>query len=49
VEQAKAAFTDAVHLGAWVGAGFCVAAALLALIVIRPSAPAAATAEPVGV
>jgi EmrB/QacA subfamily drug resistance transporter len=49
VEQAKAAFTDAVHLGAWVGAGFCVAAALLALIVIRPPAPAAATPEPVGV
>lgn len=49
VEQAKAAFTDAVHLGAWVGAGFCVAAALLALVVIRPSAPAAAAPEPVGV
>ncbi|MGN9782105.1 MFS transporter [Nonomuraea sp. ZG12] len=48
VEQAKAAFTDAVHLGSWVGAGFCVAAALLALIVIRPAAPAAAP-EPVSV
>jgi EmrB/QacA subfamily drug resistance transporter len=49
VAQAKVAFTDAVHLGAWVGAGFCVAAALLALVVIRPAAPAAATPEPVGV
>ncbi|WP_328809117.1 MFS transporter [Nonomuraea montanisoli] len=41
-EPAKAAFTDAVHLGAWVGGGFCVAAALLALAVLRPPAPAAA-------
>ncbi|MET8006799.1 MFS transporter [Nonomuraea glycinis] len=50
VAQAKAAFTDAVHLGAWVGAGFCVAAAVLAFVVIRPAAPAAATTpEPVGV
>jgi EmrB/QacA subfamily drug resistance transporter len=50
VEHAKAAFTDAMHLGSWVGAGFCVAAALLALIVIRPSASAAATTpEPVSV
>ena len=46
----SAAFTDAVHLGSWVGAGFCVAAALLAFVVIRPAAPAAAaTPEPVGV
>ncbi|MDF2710415.1 MAG: transporter [Nonomuraea muscovyensis] len=42
VEPAKAAFTDAMHLGAWVGAGFCVAAAMLALAVLRPPAPVAA-------
>ncbi|WP_336211508.1 MFS transporter [Nonomuraea sp. LPB2021202275-12-8] len=41
VEPAKQAFTSAMHLGSWVGAGFCVAAALLALAVLRPSAPAA--------
>ncbi|MFI7444166.1 MFS transporter [Nonomuraea indica] len=46
VEPAKAAFTDAVHFGSWVGGGFCVAAALLALAVLRPSAPAAAEPEP---
>ena len=31
VEPAKAAFTDAMHVGCFVGAGFCLAAALLAL------------------
>ncbi|MEV6156106.1 MFS transporter [Nonomuraea sp. NPDC052129] len=40
VEPARAAFTDAMHFGSWVGAGFCVAAALLALAVLRPAAPA---------
>ncbi|WP_049568859.1 MFS transporter [Nonomuraea sp. SBT364] len=44
VEPAKAAFTDAMHVGSWVGAGFCLAAALLALAVIRPAAPAPDTA-----
>ncbi|GAA3616824.1 MFS transporter [Nonomuraea rosea] len=42
VGPAKAAFTDAMHVGSWVGAGFSVAAALLAVIVLRPAAPAAA-------
>lgn len=41
-EAANAAFTSAMHLGSWVGAAFCVAAALLAVIVLRPAAPAAA-------
>lgn len=40
-EQADAAFTSAMHLGSWVGAAFCVAAALLAVGVLRPQpAPA---------
>lgn len=39
---ADQAFTTAVHLGSWVGAGFSVAAALLALTVLRPAAPVAA-------
>ncbi|MFI6601378.1 MFS transporter [Nonomuraea sp. NPDC050536] len=38
-EPARLAYTDAMHVGAWVGAGFCVLAALLALSVLRPSAP----------
>ncbi|MEV0352654.1 MFS transporter [Nonomuraea sp. NPDC050680] len=42
VEPARAAFTDAMHFGSWVGAGFCVAAALLALTVLRPAAPVVA-------
>ncbi|MFC4013483.1 MFS transporter [Nonomuraea purpurea] len=41
-EAANQAFTSAMHLGAWVGAAFCVAAALLALAVLRPAKPAAA-------
>lgn len=41
VEPARAAFTDAVHFGAWVGFAFCVAAALLAAAVLRPQAPVA--------
>ncbi|MFG1690511.1 MFS transporter [Nonomuraea sp. NPDC049269] len=48
VEPARAAFTDAMHFGCWVGAGFCVAAALLALAVLRPPAPVETT-EPVRV
>ncbi len=39
-EPAKLAYTDAMHVGAWVGAAFCVAAALLALSVLRSAAPA---------
>ncbi|MEV4075432.1 MFS transporter [Nonomuraea fuscirosea] len=45
-EVADQAFTSAMHLGAWVGGGFCVAAALLAFSVLRPAAPAAAAPEP---
>lgn len=41
VEPANAAFTSAMHLGSWVGAAFCVAAALLAVSVLRPAKPAA--------
>ncbi|MEW9547705.1 MFS transporter [Nonomuraea sp. NPDC050783] len=44
---ADAAFTSAMHLGSWVGAGFCVAAALLAVSVLRPARPTATTSEPV--
>lgn len=40
-EPAKLAYTDAMHVGAWVGAAFCVAAALLALSVLRPAVPVA--------
>jgi hypothetical protein len=42
VAPARAAFTDAMHVGSWVSAGFSVAAALLALAVLRPAAPVAA-------
>ncbi|MEV5898218.1 MFS transporter [Nonomuraea fuscirosea] len=45
-EVADQAFTSAMHLGAWVGGGFCVAAALLAFGVLRPAAPAVAAPEP---
>ncbi|MEU1729351.1 MFS transporter [Nonomuraea sp. NPDC005692] len=41
-EVADRAFTVAVHLGSWVGAGFSLAAALLALVVLRPAVPVAA-------
>ncbi|MEO3872473.1 MFS transporter [Nonomuraea sp. B12E4] len=44
VEPAKEAFTAAVHVGSWVGAGFSVAAALLAFTVLRPAPPVAAPA-----
>ncbi|NRQ38455.1 MFS transporter [Nonomuraea sp. NN258] len=37
---ANEAFTSAMHVGSWVGAAFSVAAALLAVIVLRPAAPA---------
>ncbi|MGP4099395.1 MFS transporter [Nonomuraea sp. KM90] len=47
-EVANEAFTSAMHLGSWVGAAFCVAAALLAVTVLRPAKPAAAP-EPVQV
>ncbi|MBF8191281.1 MFS transporter [Nonomuraea sp. K274] len=45
-EVANEAFTSAMHLGSWVGAGFCVAAALLAVTTLRSAKPAAAP-EPV--
>lgn len=45
-EAAGQAFTSAMHLGSWVGAGFCVAAALLAVTVLRPAAPTPAAPEP---
>ncbi|MGW0810065.1 MFS transporter [Nonomuraea sp. NPDC002799] len=41
-DVANTAFTSAMHLGSWVGAGFCVAAALLAVVVLRPAAPVVA-------
>ncbi|MCA2189425.1 MFS transporter [Nonomuraea cavernae] len=44
---ANEAFTVAMHVGSWVGAVFCVAAALLAVSVLRPAAPVAR--EPVEV
>ncbi len=46
VEPARSAFTDAMHFGSWVGGAFCVAAALLALAVLRPPAPVDTPAEP---
>jgi len=46
-DAARVAFADAMSLGSWVGAGFCLAAALLALIVLRAPVPSAA--EPVRV
>ncbi|MEU0571635.1 MFS transporter [Nonomuraea sp. NPDC005983] len=45
---AREAFTQAMHVGSWLGAGFCVAAALLAVLVLRPAAPVVAP-EPVEV
>lgn len=45
-EAGNQAFTSAMHLGSWVGAAFCVAAALLAMAVLRP---VAAAPEPVKV
>ncbi|MEV4568466.1 MFS transporter [Nonomuraea sp. NPDC049419] len=43
-DVANEAFTSAMHLGSWVGGAFCVAAALLAVSVLRPPAPAATPA-----
>ncbi|MFC5831015.1 MFS transporter [Nonomuraea insulae] len=49
-EAGNQAFTSAMHLGSWVGGAFCVAAALLAVTVLRPAAPAATPeAAPVNV
>jgi MFS family permease len=42
-EAGNQAFTSAMHLGSWVGAAFCVAAALLAVTVLRPAVPAASS------
>ncbi|MGP3928370.1 MFS transporter [Nonomuraea sp. KM88] len=44
VEPAREAFTTAMHVGSWVGAGFTVAAALLAFTVLRPAAGPASDA-----
>ena len=44
-DVANEAFTSAMHLGSWVGAAFCVAAAVLAVSVLRP-VPQAAAPEP---
>ena len=41
---ANEAFTSAMHLGSWVGAAFCVAAAVLAVSVLRPAPQATAPA-----
>lgn len=48
VEPARTAFTDAMHVGSWVGAAFCVAAAVLALSVLRsqPAVPRPAVEVP---
>jgi EmrB/QacA subfamily drug resistance transporter len=43
-EAGNAAFTSAMHLGSWVGAAFCVAAALLAITVLRAAKPVATPA-----
>lgn len=49
-EPAKAAFTAAMSTGSWISAGFCVAAALLGLTLLRPRrTPAEPLAEPVEV
>lgn len=48
-DTAKAAFTDAVSVGAWVSAGFSVAAAVLGAIVLRSRPPAAEGADPAAV
>lgn len=45
VAPARAAFTDAMHVGSWIGAAFSVAAAVLALVVLRKQAAPAAPAE----
>ncbi|NKY58010.1 MFS transporter [Nocardia flavorosea] len=46
---AKGAFTDAVSVGAWVSAGFSLAAALLGLILLRSRPAPAGHREPVAV
>lgn len=45
--DAKAAFAGAVSMGAWVSVGFCVAGALVGLLLLRPR-PAAANPAPPG-
>lgn len=44
-EAGNQAFISAMHLGSWVGGAFCVAAALLAVTVLRPAAPPVAAPE----
>ncbi|MFD4401412.1 MFS transporter [Nocardia sp. NPDC058499] len=48
-DVAKSAFTDAVSVGAWVSAGFSLAAALLGLILLRSRPAPADHREPVAV
>ncbi|WP_040835714.1 MFS transporter [Nocardia brevicatena] len=45
-EAAKTAFTEAVSVGAWVSAGFALAAALLGLVLLRARPPAVERTEP---
>ena len=46
---AKTAFATAMHYGAWISAGFSLAAALLGVILLRARRPAPADAEPAAV
>lgn len=48
-DAAKTAFTDAVSVGAWVGAGFTVAAALLGALILRARPQPAGSEEPAAV
>ncbi|WP_245839206.1 hypothetical protein [Nocardia donostiensis] len=48
-EPAKAAFAEAMSTGAWISAGFVVAAAALGLVLLRTRPRAAAEPEPVTV
>ncbi|MEV0233709.1 MFS transporter [Nonomuraea sp. NPDC050786] len=48
-EAGNQAFTSAMHLGSWVGAAFCVAAALLAVAVLRPAVAPVPVPESSGV
>ncbi|MBF6323051.1 MFS transporter [Nocardia cyriacigeorgica] len=48
-EPAKLAFTEAMSTGAWISAGFSVAAAVLGLVLLRARPPQAVVPEPVAV
>ncbi len=47
-EEARTAFTEAVSVGAWVSAGFCLAAAVLGLLLLRARPAPSERARPVG-